>query len=91
MEPVLLELFLMPLSPVTERARKVTANALKRMGVAVLVERDASRASNKGLAARYGINSFPTLLINRRYKTGIPGSEEELLRILLKAGVTIRT
>ena len=90
MDPVLLELFLLPCSPDSRRAKKITAKALKLLDTAVLVERDVSEISNKRLAARYGIKDIPALLINRRYKSGIPESEDELLWVLRRVGVVVR-
>jgi hypothetical protein len=90
MDPVLLELFLLPRSRDNERVRRVAAKALKWLDPAVLVERDGSSSSDRKLASKYGIRHFPSLVINRRYMSVAPKTEEELLWILRKIGLTVK-
>jgi|GEM_PF-4392019 hypothetical protein len=89
MYPVLLELFFSKDSSEVGKVREIAVKALKKLDVAVLVERDISEYSNTELAARYGIKYFPSLLLNHAYKIGIPRSERELLWIFRRYGLKV--
>ena len=76
---LLLELFTSPTCPHCPAAKRITENVVKQMEGALLIERDVSSPENADVAARYGIQGVPTIIINGRYQmAGVPRSETEL-------------
>jgi thioredoxin 1 len=76
---LLIELFTSPTCPHCPGAKKVAENVVRQIHGALLIERDVSIPENAEVAARYGIQGVPTLVINGKYQmVGVPGSEDEL-------------
>lgn len=76
---LLIELFTSPTCPHCPAAKRVTESVVKQMEGALLIERDVSIPEHVEIAARYGIQGVPTIVVNSKYKmVGVPGSEGEL-------------
>lgn len=76
---LLLEFFTSPTCPHCPAAKRVAENVVKQMSGALLIERDVSIPENAAIAANYGVQGVPTIVVNCKYKmVGVPGSESEL-------------
>ena len=76
---LLLELFTSPTCPHCPAAKRVAENVVGQMDGALMIERDISIPENADIAARYGVQGVPTIVVNGKYKmVGVPPSEDEL-------------